>query len=838
MLSLICLLIVAALTASLSLFVWRARPTQPANRWFAFFALSSAGWSIGLAGLSLGSYPEASLKITFASASLLTTAFFAFCHFYPQPGKHVSSLVFNVVLAAGFLFAALSVLTPFIAYDASPIHQGFHRRAGALHLPFAVFIIGGLGSAILLLLHKFIRATGLARIQLQYVIAGVVVSVVGCVTTNLLVPLVTGRSTYSLLGPILLMPFVLLVAHAIIRHRLMDLRLAIHRSLISLIASLVSTIPILMFLTFFWHPVFGTHDSDYLALLLIFLVAAALLIPPIRTFTSTLLNRYAYRTHANFQLTVRRASRRFTQLLDLRTLLSFVSQTISDSMQAEGVATYLVRGVRATCAIATPETKGLSFRAPESVDTVLLEELAIRKELILHDETAPTPSPRSKQVQAQLAAHNWALILPLLSEDVVIGAIMVGPKRSGDPFYPQDIDLLMTLAHQAGTAIKNSQLYTQVVLANEYIENIVATIESGVVAVDAEGYVTIFNPAAEQLTGVSQASAKESRIDDLPTDLAELITATLLDGQQRTKPEMPLSSSATTRPVICTTSALRGPVENILGAVAVFSDLTPLKELESERRRAERLAYFEILASSLAHEIKNPLVAIKAFAQLIPRRHRDEQFVDEFSRVVTREIGRMERLVERLRCLSRPSDRPQQATDIRDPLGQALASMRPAFEEKRIILNATFGADLRAVIADPPELEQLFNNLLMNAYEATSPGGTVTVELKATAEAIVVEIADSGSGIPPEILEHIFDPFVTSKPHGSGLGLTISAGIAAAHTAKLRGTNRPEGGAVFAVEFSFSKPPTIGRERSQIASTSDLRDLEGHPDIGPDSRVP
>jgi PAS domain S-box-containing protein len=469
---------------------------------------------------------------------------------------------------------------------------------------------------------------------------------------------------------------------------------------------------------------------------------------------------------------------------------------------------------------------------------MIFEELAVRKELILCDEAAPRSSPHSKEIKAKLVANNWDLVLPLLSEDVVIGAIMVGPKLSGDPFYPQDLDLLMTLAHQAGIAIKNSQLYTQVVLANEYVENIVATIESGVVAVDAEGHITMFNPAAEQLTGISETGARESRIEDLPVELAELMTATLSDGQQRTKPEMSLSGADVARPVICTTSALRDRLEKVLGAVAVFSDLTPLKQLESERQRAERLAYFEILASSLAHEIKNPLVAIKTFAQLISRRHRDEQFVEEFSRVVTREIGRMERLVERLLCLSRPSDRPKQATDIREPLGQAVEFIRPAFEEKRIILSAAFGLEPRAVVGNPPELEQLFSNLLMNAYEATSPGGNVSVELKSTAEATIVEIADSGPGIPQEILEHIFDPFVTSKPHGSGLGLTISAGIAAAHSAKLRATNHPRGGAVFTVEFPLAGP-TIGRERSRPTSPFELRNPgSGHSGVDPGPRVP
>jgi signal transduction histidine kinase len=249
-----------------------------------------------------------------------------------------------------------------------------------------------------------------------------------------------------------------------------------------------------------------------------------------------------------------------------------------------------------------------------------------------------------------------------------------------------------------------------------------------------------------------------------------------------------------------------------LGAVAVFSDLTPLKQLETERRRAERLAYFEVLASSLAHEIKNPLVGVKAFAQLVPRRHKDEQFIEEFGRVVTREIGRMERLVERLRALSRPSDRPKMPLDIRGPLGQAVEVLRPAFEEKSIACVSAFDNEPPAIVGDAAELEQLFINLLLNAHEATPLGGRVSVELTVTAEATTVRIADSGLGIPAELLEHVFDPFITSKPRGSGLGLTISAGIAAAHRAKLLASNLPGGGALFTVEFPLATQGGLASE--------------------------
>ena len=253
--------------------------------------------------------------------------------------------------------------------------------------------------------------------------------------------------------------------------------------------------------------------------------------------------------------------------------------------------------------------------------------------------------------------------------------------------------------------------------------------------------------------------------------------------------------------MICTTSPLRDPRGAILGAVAVFSDLTPLKELEPERQRVERLAYFEVLASSIAHEIKNPVVAIKTFTQLIPRRLHDHAFLENFSRVVSREIERMERLVERFRRLSRPASPTQHRLDVRQPLSEAVEFLKPAFEEKGLTLRVTPTPVACFVLGDEGELESLFINLLMNAHEATPRGGSVELELTASERAVVVEVADSGPGIPPERLRQLFDPFFTTKARGSGLGLTISAGIAARHRAKLRASNRPAGGALFTVEF-------------------------------------
>jgi PAS domain S-box-containing protein len=612
---------------------------------------------------------------------------------------------------------------------------------------------------------------------------------------NLAVPIATGTSTYSRFGPYFALAFVALVAHVIIRHRLMDLRLVVHRGLTIGLATLISLTPVAVGLVFLWPRAVDLLTVGELMVLLLALTSMVLLAPPIRDAAGRWLDKYVYRTHANYQRTVREASRALTRVLDQKTLLAFITRTIGSATECEGVGVYLRDDAGFRRAFGEFRHSGAGFALPDRAPEAIVAALDAGREPLVAEEI------RTVAARDALLRHNWALVLPAMSENLIIGAIVVGPKLSGDPFYSQDLDLLMTLANQAGVAIKNAQLYAQVVLANEYIENILATIESGVVAVDTDGRITMFNPAAERLVGLRAEEARRQPMGVLPALLGNPLGQTVADGRPRTLPEIALTAGESTRPVICTTSALRDPSGTILGAVAVFSDLTPFKDLEVERRRAERLGYFEALASGIAHEIKNPLVAIKTFAQLIPRRHDDARFVDEFSRVVTREVLRMERLVERLRVLAQPGDRPRLPLDLRVPLQEAVELLRPGFEEKRVDLALRLGEAPVMVRGDHGELEQLFLNLLTNAHEATPPGGRVDVEVGTDATRTAVAVADSGPGVPPELLDRVFDPFFTTKQRGSGLGLTIAAGIAAAHGARLRATNRARGGALFTVEF-------------------------------------
>jgi signal transduction histidine kinase len=141
---------------------------------------------------------------------------------------------------------------------------------------------------------------------------------------------------------------------------------------------------------------------------------------------------------------------------------------------------------------------------------------------------------------------------------------------------------------------------------------------------------------------------------------------------------------------------------------------------------------------------------------------------------------------------------------VRAPLAEAIEFMQASFEEKGVAVNANLGESSCPVFGDHEGLEQLFLNILMNAHEATPPGGSLGVTVTREGKCITVSVADTGPGIAADLLEKIFEPFFTTKQRGTGLGLAISAGVAQAHGARLRADNRPGGGAVFAVEFPIA----------------------------------
>jgi signal transduction histidine kinase len=241
----------------------------------------------------------------------------------------------------------------------------------------------------------------------------------------------------------------------------------------------------------------------------------------------------------------------------------------------------------------------------------------------------------------------------------------------------------------------------------------------------------------------------------------------------------------------------------------VFSDVGRVKELEREKRRAERLAAFGAFASGIAHEIKNPLVAIRTFAELLPERFADEEFRQDFSGVVLKEIERIDQLVARLRGLAVPSSSPFSVLDIRQPIEEVLTLLRGQLLQKDVSALREYNATHVHILGDLDQLKQLFLNLFINAIEAMDRCGQLRIilanQVGRAGHSISVEVVDTGPGIPEPLLSRMFEPFVTTKPNGSGLGLAICRGIMDAHKATIRAKNAGgASGARITLEFPIA----------------------------------
>jgi signal transduction histidine kinase len=211
-----------------------------------------------------------------------------------------------------------------------------------------------------------------------------------------------------------------------------------------------------------------------------------------------------------------------------------------------------------------------------------------------------------------------------------------------------------------------------------------------------------------------------------------------------------------------------------------------LKRSKSYIRRADRLASLGTLTAGLAHEIRNPLVAIKTLTQLLPERLDDEEFRTQFLQIASGEVDRIASLVTELLEFARPSDPKLELEDINTILDGMILLVSTETKKKQINITKNYTSDLSPVQIDREQIKQVFLNILLNAIEATCENGKITVKTRAFIKPggepyVQIEFTDTGCGIPGEYIEDIFNPFFTTKSTGSGLGLSISNQIIQDH---------------------------------------------------------
>lgn len=339
-------------------------------------------------------------------------------------------------------------------------------------------------------------------------------------------------------------------------------------------------------------------------------------------------------------------------------------------------------------------------------------------------------------------------------------------------------------------------------------DNILNSIADGVIAIDVKGRVTSINPAAGRMMGL------ENRADvigqpyqafyDPNVGFASVLLDTLATGQDHIG--VPLDCPLTNQilHVNVSSSSLKDGAGTVIGAVAVLKDVSEQHRLQKQIMRADRLAALGELVAGVAHEIRNPLTSIRGFVQYLESSNSLEEW-QRYAPLIIRQVDSLNRIVTELLEFGR--HRPTCVGPVRlNDLIREITVLVGAKTVTRICLD--FADDLPAVQADGEALKQVILNLLINAVQAISETGTVTIATAAdkTTDEVVVTVRDDGIGIAPEDLEKIFDPFFSTKPMGTGLGLAMVHRIMDAHRGSISVNSTPGAGTTIVLRLPRVQP--------------------------------
>jgi signal transduction histidine kinase len=799
------LVVLSSLLLGLAAYIWLARQDSKTNRRFAALTLCISGWVLSIGGVESGIHTEIWGRLAFTTASLIPTAFLAFSRVFPATSPWPTSRLLAATLFLGATLAVLSAATRLIAYDISLTPTGIQRSSGPLFPVFTIYFLACMITALSVFIAKWRRERGQARAQLQYLGIGLVILSAGAITTNLILPIVTGRSTLSWLGPYFTLPFVALVGHAIIRHRLMDLRIFVSRWLAYGVAmAAVSAIFISgARLVVPWET--GTpfvHPN----LVIVTIVVLAMLSSPAQRFFSRAIDPYLYRGIEQ-PVALRGATRRLSRLMQPAELASELRQILSEVLVPESF-TMLVKSFE------SESLENVSAETPPGLDLRILA--AFRAGPFNTAVSVVNPAQESgitKQMHEHMRTAGVEIIVTLGRRGQLLGIVLLGPRRSGDAYFKNDLVFIESLADLASIALENALLYRQRIQMLEYSDRLLESLDSAVVAIDVGGRITSFNPAATKLLGVSD-EYRDALMHVLPSEIGWALVLALSGGWHPREVEVTIDHAVRgILHVILSTAVLHDDEHRVSGALVVVTDLSAVKALERNQRRVEHLAIMARFYAGIAHEIRNPLAAISNFIAMLPDRFDDPEYRDAVVRILPMEVSRIVRLADRLRLMA-PSEGGKLSVVALSPLLHDIVAIHsPTAQELQVKIELHCPDELPKIQGDPGQIVQLFVNLLKNAIEAMPGGGTVTIEAdhspgRVAPGSIVVRVIDEGAGIDPTVRAKIFDPFFTTKASGTGLGLSICREIADFHRARLALFPRSviDGGTIAEVEFPIPLP--------------------------------
>ena len=500
----------------------------------------------------------------------------------------------------------------------------------------------------------------------------------------------------------------------------------------------------------------------------------------------------------DFQSTMNEAAGILKSVTTLQDLLDRFAKTIGEAVGTDRVFVLLPdkEAYVQHYPAAHPDSNADAVRLSRNDPTISYLESS--QEILVLDELHRVRTTEElEQAARQMERLKTAVALGFFARQHLAGVMLLGPRLSGRIYGAVEQNALQVLCGQLAVAIDNAQLFTEVENARIYNETLLENLTTGVIAAGADERVTVFNNEAGQITSLNPLEIIDHSLDRLPAGLHEILCETLRTGNRQENGELVLPLGDHNAVVRASSSIFHGQQGEMLGALVVLTDITALKRLELQIRRSDRLASLGTLSAGMAHEIKNPLVSIKTFAQLLPERYQDSDFRETFSNLIGHEIDRIDSLVNQLLRFARPAKPVLRPMHVHEVLEKSLQLIGHRLYQKEIKLSRSWQADVDTIRADADQLEQVFLNFFLNAMDAMKHGGVLSVRTEIHAatewvaaisgsngdshEVLRVTVGDDGEGIRKEDIPHVFDPFFTTKDYGTGLGLSVVHGIIQEH---------------------------------------------------------
>jgi two-component system, NtrC family, sensor kinase len=647
---------------------------------------------------------------------------------------------------------------------------------------------------------------------------------------------------------LVLMP--LSLAYAIVRYRLMDVDILFRRAY-------VYTLATLCVLAAFYGLVFSLaslvqknfKDLGNTGLVTVMLIAA-FLFQPIRNWIQERLDRYFYEDRYDYRRTLVEFARELGSETDLDAMLGSVGERLLKTLQIKHLAFFIAgeneqgqvfrlkkaMGANPRLAASSPSQLDLSFLAENTSASHLFFERT-RHQLDAVSRSWPG------SVRSAIADLDLTYYVPCTVRGRRIAYIGASRTTHGDYLSSVDVELLLTLAGYVGIAIENATLYRSLQRKveeyerlKEFSENIVESINVGILAADLDDRVESWNTQLEQLSGIPRSQAVGRRLGDLfPRDLADqfehvrgetgihhIYKFKVMQGAwpiaQVSHAYAALPANGNGHSNGHSLSQTREATFNVaiaplvskdqeqIGRLIIFDDVTDRAELEQRLVQADKLSSIGLLAAGVAHEVNTPLAVISTYAQMLAKQVAEDSAKSQMLDKIAKQTFRASEIVNSLLNFSRTSTTSFGPVNLNKTIQETLSLLDHQLQKAGVVIRTDFAVEAPVIQGNAGKLQQVFLNLFINARDAMPSGGRLEVRTWREGTRAQVEVADSGSGIAPENLHRIYDPFFTTKAarKGTGLGLSVSYGIIQEHDGSIEVSNRPSGGARFHIAFPLS----------------------------------